>query len=46
MFMVPCPRHLETGEMDGYSQYFCDVAHARAAAIQERVNLKKEDPAV
>ncbi len=42
----PAHAHLETGEMDGYSQYFCDVAHARAAAIQERVNLKKEDPAV
>lgn len=40
-----CPgnAHLETGEMDGYSQYFCDVAHARAAAIQERVRLKKEN---
>jgi len=32
-----CPAHayLEAGEMDAVVQYFCDVAHARAAAIQE-----------
>jgi radical SAM protein with 4Fe4S-binding SPASM domain len=30
-----CPAHayLETGEMDGATPYFCEVAHARAAAI-------------
>ena len=27
--------HLETGAMDGATPYFCEVAHARAAAIQE-----------
>ena len=34
-----CPgnAHLETGAMDGFSQYFCDVAHARAEAIQKRI---------
>jgi radical SAM protein with 4Fe4S-binding SPASM domain len=26
--------HLETGAMDGATPYFCAVAHARAAAIQ------------
>ncbi len=26
--------HLETGAMDGATPYFCEVAHARAAAIQ------------
>ena len=33
-----CPgnAHLETGEMDGFSDYFCAVAHARAEAIQKR----------
>lgn len=33
----PASAHLETGEMDGFSEYFCDVAHARAEAIQNRV---------
>ena len=30
-----CPAHaaLETGALDGWVQYFCDVAHARAAAL-------------
>jgi radical SAM protein with 4Fe4S-binding SPASM domain len=28
--------HLETGAMDGATPYFCEVAHARAAAIQEK----------
>jgi radical SAM protein with 4Fe4S-binding SPASM domain len=30
-----CPAHaaLETGEMDTWVEYFCDVAHARAAAL-------------
>ena len=31
----------ETGKMDGFSQYFCDVAHARAEAIQNRVKSLK-----
>ncbi len=29
----PAHAHLETGQMDGFSQYFCDVAHARARAL-------------
>jgi radical SAM protein with 4Fe4S-binding SPASM domain len=30
----PAHAHLESGQMDGWSEYFCQVAHARAAAIQ------------
>jgi radical SAM protein with 4Fe4S-binding SPASM domain len=32
-----CPAHayLETGEMDGETPYFCQVAHARAAMLRE-----------
>ena len=30
----PAHAHLETGAMDGATPYFCEVAHARAAAIQ------------
>jgi radical SAM protein with 4Fe4S-binding SPASM domain len=37
----PAHAHLETGELDGFSQYFCDVAHARAAAIQDRLKAKE-----
>jgi radical SAM protein with 4Fe4S-binding SPASM domain len=33
----PAHAHLESGELDGFSQYFCDVAHARAEAIQARL---------
>jgi radical SAM protein with 4Fe4S-binding SPASM domain len=32
----PAHAHLETGELDGFSQYFCDVAHARAEALEAR----------
>jgi radical SAM protein with 4Fe4S-binding SPASM domain len=34
-----CPAHayLECGRMDGWSEYFCQVAHARAQAIQDRM---------
>ena len=31
----PAHAHLETGELDGAVPYFCQVAHARAAAIEE-----------
>ena len=31
----PAHAHLETGEMDALVDYFCDVAHARAAAFRE-----------
>ena len=37
----PAHAHLETGEMDGFSAYFCEVAHARAAAIQARVQARE-----
>ncbi|MEI6309524.1 MAG: radical SAM protein [bacterium] len=30
----PAHAHLETGEMDGATPYFCEVAHARAQAIR------------
>ena len=30
----PAHAHLETGELDGAVPYFCEVAHARAAAIR------------
>jgi len=29
----PAHAHLECGQMDGWSEYFCQVAHARAEAI-------------
>jgi radical SAM protein with 4Fe4S-binding SPASM domain len=29
----PAHAHLETGELDGFSPYFCAVAHARAEAL-------------
>jgi radical SAM protein with 4Fe4S-binding SPASM domain len=35
----PAHAHLETGEMDGTTPYFCEVAHARAAAIEENKKL-------
>jgi len=31
----PAHAHLETSELDGAAPYFCEVAHARAAAIGE-----------
>jgi radical SAM protein with 4Fe4S-binding SPASM domain len=31
----PAHAHLETGELDGAVPYFCEVAHARAMALQE-----------
>jgi radical SAM protein with 4Fe4S-binding SPASM domain len=31
----PAHAHLETGELDGFCQYFCQVAHARAGALTE-----------
>jgi radical SAM protein with 4Fe4S-binding SPASM domain len=35
-----CPAHsyLESGQMDVWNEYFCQVAHARAAAIEKRVH--------
>ena len=37
----PARAYLETEKMDGFSQYFCDVAHARAQAIQARLKAKE-----
>jgi radical SAM protein with 4Fe4S-binding SPASM domain len=38
-----CPAHayLENGEMDSWSEYFCQVAHARAQAIENRKNQSR-----
>jgi radical SAM protein with 4Fe4S-binding SPASM domain len=33
----PAHAHLETGALDGFSEYFCSVAHARAEAIQAKL---------
>ena len=33
----PAHAHLETGELDGFSSYFCAVAHARADALEARL---------
>jgi radical SAM protein with 4Fe4S-binding SPASM domain len=30
----PAHAHLETGQLDGWSEYFCQVAHTRAEALQ------------
>jgi radical SAM protein with 4Fe4S-binding SPASM domain len=32
----PAHAHLETEELDGYVPYFCEVAHARAEALEAR----------
>jgi radical SAM protein with 4Fe4S-binding SPASM domain len=32
----PAHAHLETGELDGFVPYFCQVAHARAEALEAR----------
>ncbi|HEX7600234.1 MAG TPA: hypothetical protein VF316_01470, partial [Polyangiaceae bacterium] len=40
----PAHAHLETGELDGSTPYFCAVAHARAAALQDtRTNAESPD---
>lgn len=39
----PAHAHLETGELDGATPYFCEVAHARAAAIKEINGFRQED---
>jgi len=35
----PAHAHLETGRLDGWSEYFCQVAHARAEALQEAIQI-------
>ncbi|MBN2399000.1 MAG: radical SAM protein [Candidatus Aminicenantes bacterium] len=37
----PAHAHLETGRLDGWSEYFCQVAHARAKALLEKSGSKK-----
>ncbi len=39
----PAHAHLETGRLDGWSDYFCRVAHARSSALQQA--LQKETDA-
>jgi radical SAM protein with 4Fe4S-binding SPASM domain len=39
----PAHAHLETAKMDGSTPYFCEVAHARAAAIKEKTGFLQED---
>ncbi len=41
---LSCPAHtyLETGEMDGQTPYFCDVAHARARMLEESSRITSE----
>jgi radical SAM protein with 4Fe4S-binding SPASM domain len=41
----PAHAHLETGKLDGSTPYFCAVAHARAAALQE-IQPSAESPDV
>jgi radical SAM protein with 4Fe4S-binding SPASM domain len=40
-----CPAHayLETGAMDGETPYFCQVAHARAAALQTKMSQSRQE---
>lgn len=34
----PAHAHLETGDLEGWSEYFCQVAHARANTLQGEIN--------
>jgi len=47
-FCLWCPAHahLETGELDGFVPYFCKVAHARAAAIEETASYSRQQASV
>jgi sulfatase maturation enzyme AslB (radical SAM superfamily) len=40
-----CPAHaaLETGALDGWVEHFCEMAHARAAALQDKLRTDGED---
>lgn len=42
-----CPAHayLESGQMDAWCEYFCQVAHARAEAIHKRIAASEEKAA-
>jgi radical SAM protein with 4Fe4S-binding SPASM domain len=43
---LSCPghTHMETGEMDGETPYFCAVAHARASTLEESKECKSNIP--
>ena len=36
----PAHAHLETGQLDGWSDYFCQVAHARAESLNKAIKGK------
>jgi radical SAM protein with 4Fe4S-binding SPASM domain len=38
----PANAHLEVGEMDAVIDYFCQVAHARARALKEKMTVGKK----
>jgi radical SAM protein with 4Fe4S-binding SPASM domain len=42
---IACPAHahLETGLLDGETPYFCQLAHARAKALEEKTSFSKKD---
>jgi radical SAM protein with 4Fe4S-binding SPASM domain len=42
----PAHAHLETGELDGVLPYFCQVAHARAAALEETASHSRQQASV
>jgi radical SAM protein with 4Fe4S-binding SPASM domain len=42
----PAHAHLETGELDGAVPYFCEVAHARAAALEESAKRSSRESPV
>lgn len=39
----PAHAHLETGRLDGWSDYFCKVAHARAEALQKAIQKEADE---
>jgi radical SAM protein with 4Fe4S-binding SPASM domain len=38
----PAHAHLETGKLDGWSEFFCQAAQARAEALQHAIQKKSE----
>ncbi len=40
-FWCPAHAHLETGQLDGFTPYFCEVAHKRAESIKTAVHGKE-----
>jgi radical SAM protein with 4Fe4S-binding SPASM domain len=45
-FWCPAHAHLEAGQLDGVVPYFCKVAHARAAAIEETASHSRRQASV